>query len=722
VVRGRNNLVALLIPFLLFALPLTSAQAAASITDVRLDNSNPKIGETVNWLVDVDCAGLPIQQVMISVTDPAGVQNYLSSSYIDVKNGTLGTRNTVKVPLKITEEASAGRYSVQSVSMTCQSKSGGEYKWSGSLSNISFDLKNGSATPAMTQPKIEKIQLLSATTAKVGEKIQILVSALGTGKLNTLNISLMSPNGSEIQKYFNQYGQTPSGEASKRIESTFEFDVDEDWAPGSYKISRLDIAGYAGIDLSNPDPGDPNPRNTTSSFTRSVVLSLSANGIETSSGSPVTGPVPQPSLKSFSVTVENPNPTEVSPPEVSKISLPATTTAAGDNFNFSMNVDGKNAYIYNVNANFSQADDLSKTFSCSADALRASPQQKVIENLLMKCQTQRTNTEGSYVLRSMTVNSSTCNVAPSVIYNQENQSCTQAPRMRYSNYNYQYNYGYVTAVPVLKKSLTNILDGTQKVILLPPAPLQAPKYSSVITESTQIKISYPWTYEYSCDYTSSSGKVSSGTNDKIYNVVTMTELKPSSKVVLAGTCTAMDKSKVSFTETFTTTLPKAPILPTVTSQKSDYDSVVIMLSDLDQEGIEYDVEVTAGSFIIAGDTLEITDLEAGESSVLTMTMTDQFGQSTSGIVGTFKAQDPPKLVAPTVTVVKSSKGNYTFTFKRVKDLTYAVKTSNCTAKLAGDNIFISGLVPKKLATAYLNVSDKYGQKVSVKFFTASVKK
>jgi hypothetical protein len=722
VVRGRNNLVALLIPFLLFALPLTSAQAAASITDVRLDNSNPKIGETVNWLVDVDCAGLPIQQVMISVTDPAGVQNYLSSSYIDVKNGTLGTRNTVKVPLKITEEASAGRYSVQSVSMTCQSKSGGEYKWSGSLSNISFDLKNGSATPAMTQPKIEKIQLLSATTAKVGEKIQILVSALGTGKLNTLNISLMSPNGSEIQKYFNQYGQTPSGEASKRIESTFEFDVDEDWAPGSYKISRLDIAGYAGTDLSNPDPGDPNPRNTTSSFARSVVLNLSSNGVESSSGSPVSGGVAQPSLKTFSVTVDNPNPTEVLPPEVTKVSLPTTATSAGDNFNFSMSVDGKNAYIYNVSANFSSADDLSRTFSCSGDALRANPQQKAIDNLLMKCQTQRTNTAGIYVLRSITVNSTTCNVAPSVIYNQENQTCTQAPRMRYSNYNYQYNYGYVNSVPLIKKSLTNILDGTQKVELLPAAPLQAPKYSSVVIESTQIKISYPWTYEYSCDYTSSSGKVSSGTNDKIYNVVTMTELKPSSKVVLAGTCTAMDKSKVSFTETFTTTLPKAPILPTVTSQKSDYDSVVIMLSDLDQEGIEYDVEVTAGSFIIAGDTLEITDLEAGESSVLTMTMTDQFGQSTSGIVGTFKAQDPPKLVAPTVTVVKSSKGNYTFTFKRVKDLTYAVKTSNCTAKLAGDNIFISGLVPKKLATAYLNVSDKYGQKVSVKFFTASVKK
>ena len=706
----------------LIATSINNAYGAASITDVRLDNSNPKIGETVNWLVDVDCAGLPIQQVNLGVTDPAGVQNYLSSSYIDSKNGNLGSRSTVKVPLKITEEAGAGRYSVQSVSMTCQNKFGGENKWTGSLSNISFDLKNGSATPALTQPKIEKLQLNSPATVKVGEKIQILISALGTGKLNSINMTLLSPNGSEIQKNFNQYGQTPNGEASKRIENVFEFDVDEDWVSGVYRISRLDIAGYAGIDLSNPDPGDPNPRNTTSSFNRSVVLNLSSTGVESSTGVPAAGAVAQPSLKSFSVTVNNPNPTEVLPPEVTKVLLPTSATSAGNNFNFSMSVDGKNAYIYNANANFSLVDDLSKTFSCSGDDLRANPQQKVIDNLLMKCQTQRTNTAGIYVLRSITVNSTTCNVAPNVIYNQENQTCTQAPRMRYSNYNYQYNYGYVNSVPLIKKSLTNILDGTQKVELLPAAPLQAPKYSSVVIESTQIKISYPWTYEYSCDYTSSSGKVSSGTNDKIYNVVTITELKPSSKVVLAGTCTAMDKSKVSFTETFTTALPKAPILPTVTSQKSDYDSVVIMLSDLDQEGIEYDVEVTAGSFIIAGDTLEITDLEAGESSVLTMTMTDQFGQSTSGIVGTFKAQDPPKLVAPTVTVVKSSKGNYTFTFKRVKDLTYSVKASNCTAKLSGDNIFISGLVPKKLATAYLNVSDKYGQKVSVKFLTASVKK
>ena len=698
------------------------ASADPSIIDVRLDIQNPKIGDVVNWLVDVDCSGLPIQQVIMYVQDPTGVQGWLTNSFRDIKSGALGTKATLKIPFKITDEASAGTYKVQSVTMTCQRKSGGEYRWSGSLDSISFDLKTGSSTPSSTQPRIEKLEVKSSAEVKVGEKILINLLAVSMGKLNTANLTLRAPNGVEIQKSFSQYGQTLSGEASKRIETTFEFDVNEDWVPGIYKISQLVIEGYAGIDLSNPEPDDPNPRNTTSSFNRSVVLNLSPSGIESTYGSPVAGGVAQPSLKTFSVTVNNPNPTEVLPPEVTKASLPTTATAAGDNFNFSMSVDAKNAYIFNAYATFSLIDNPTKTFGCGAEELRASPPQKIIENLMMKCRTQRTNSAGSYVLSSITVNSTTCSVSPNFIYNEENQGCTQAPRARYSNYYYQNNYGYVISNPVIKKSLINVLDGKQKMDLLPAAPLQAPKYTSAVIESTQIKISYPWTYEYSCDYTPSSGRVSSGTNDKIYNVVTITELEPSSKVVLSGTCTADDKSKVSFTEVFTTALPKPPVLPTVIDQKSDYDSVIIILSDLDQAGIEYDIEVTSGSFIIAGDTLEISDLEPGESSILTMTMTDSFGQSTSGIVGTFKAQNPPKLMAPTVTVVKSSKGNYIFTFKRVKDLSYAVKAINCSATLSGDNIFISGLVPKKLATAFLNVSDKYRQKVSVKFFTAFVKK
>lgn len=717
----RETSAAFLSFFLLIALPLPSAHAMASITDVRLDNSNPKIGESITWLVDVDCAGLPIQQVLISVADPAGVLSYLYSSYIDIKNGNIGSRSTVKIPLKITEEASAGRYSVESVSMTCQNKSGGEYRWSGSLSSISFDLKNGSATPALTQPKIEKLELVSSSTVKVGEKIQILVSALGTGKLNNVSISLRSPNGSEIQKSFNQSGQSPSGEVSKRIETTFEFDVDEDWVPGSYKISQLNVSGYAGIDLSNPDPGDPNPRNTTSSFNRSVLLTL-ADGVETNSGDPLSGTVVQPSLKNFSVNVENPNPTEALPPVVTQITLPQDSTSAGEIFEFSIGVDAKNAYIYNAYATFSLSENLSQTFGCSAEDLRKNPQQKVFETLLLKCQTQRNNPAGRYVLRYVTVSSTTCNIAPSDVYTPENQSCTQTPRMRISHYHYPDNYGYVNSIPVLKKNLTNILDGSQHVNVKPPVPLIAPKYVSVSTETTELKIFYPWTYEYFCDYTSSQGKVTSGTNDKIFNVVAITELKPYSKVVLAGTCTALDKSKVSFTETFTTALPKAPILPSVTSQEADYNSVKILLSDLDQEGVEYDAELTAGSFIIAGDTIEIIGLEPGESAVLTMTLTDQFGQSAAGIVGTFKAQDPPKLIAPKVTLVKSSKGSYTFTFERLSGLTYSVKATNCTARLSGENIFVSRLVPNKLAVAHLQISDNYGQKVSVKFLTASVKK
>ncbi len=107
------------------------ASADPSIIDVRLDIQNPKIGDVVNWLVDVDCSGLPIQQVIMYVQDPTGVQGWLTNSFRDIKSGALGTKATLKIPFKITDEASAGTYKVQSVTMTCQRKSGGEYRWSG---------------------------------------------------------------------------------------------------------------------------------------------------------------------------------------------------------------------------------------------------------------------------------------------------------------------------------------------------------------------------------------------------------------------------------------------------------------------------------------------------------------------------------------------------------------------------------------------------------------
>lgn len=695
------------------------AHAAPSITSVRLDTPNPKIGDVINWLVEVDCSGLPIQQVMMYVQDPSGVRGWLTNSYRDIKSGTLGTKATIKIPFKITDEAAAGSYKVQSVTMTCQNKTGGDYNWSGSLEDISFVLKDGSANPSTSQPKVTLIDV-KTPSVKVGEQILINVAAQGTGKINNLNLMLRSPNGVEIQKYFNQYGQSVSGESSRRIENTFAFTVDEDWVGGNYKIGSIDVEGMAGIDLYNPDSEDPNPRNSTSSFARSVSIRQDINGVKSSTGQPSNGAVTQPSLGDFSITVTNPNPSQISPPEVTKITLTSDPVSAGNSFEMSLGVDGKGAYLYSANLSFSEESNLSRTFACSAPPLQKGSLSKVWDALTIKCETQRTNTAGTYVLRSINLNTTSCNIPIPNLYDQINQSCTQTPRMRYTNYNYQYNYGFVNTNPVVKNLPKNPLDGTQKITLLPASALQAPKYSSVNIESTQIKVSYPWTYEISCDYSASSGKVTSGTNDKIFNVVTISDIKPMSKVILSGTCTAQDKAKVSFTETFTSALPAAPVLPTVLSKQIDMDSVTLILSDLDQADVDYEVDATEGSIVIAGDSVEISELKPGETTTISLTMTDIYGQSASGIIGTFTTLAPPKLEAPIVKLISKKKNNYSFQFNKNKGVSYTSRGVNCVVKISGDNILVTNLVPGKTANAYLTASDDYGQKATTKFLTAKL--
>jgi hypothetical protein len=430
--------------------------------------------------------------------------------------------------------------------------------------------------------------------------------------------------------------------------------------------------------------------------------------------------VTQPSLSDFTINVSNPNPVVITPPEVTKILLPNGTANAGETFDVGLAVDGKNGFIYSANANFTNAEDSSYSFSCAAQNLIQNQLQKVWENLVLKCETQRTNAPGVYVLRSINISATSCNVTPNTLYDQSNQGCTQSPRMRNSNYYYQNNYGFVTTSPVVKNSLVNPIDGSQKFALLAAPPLQAPKYTSAVIQATQIKVSYPWTYQISCDYSASSGSVTSGTNDKISNVVTISGLKPKSKVVLSGTCTGQDKAKVSFTETFTTSLPAAPVLPTVLSQKVDLDSVTLVLSDINQSDVEYEVDSTEGSIVIAGDTLEISDLKPGQSTVVTMTMTDAFDQTTSGIIGTFVTQAPPKLENPVVKLVSKKKNNYIFSFNKIKGISYTSRGSNCTVRINGDNITVTSLVPGKTANAYITATDEFGQKATTKFLTAKI--
>ncbi len=697
--------------------PVSSAEP--TIQNVKLDVANPKVGQTVNWLVDADCAGLPIQQVYMQFSDPNGIVGWLNNNYADIKSGAIGTSATVRVPLKITEDAASGLYSVKSVSLTCQNKNGGEYRWSGSLDSISFRLQNDKA-PTPAHPKIDKLEVISGKEVKPGEKIRIELSASGQGKLNSANLTLRSPSGFEIQKFYNQYGQAPSGEESKRINTIFEFEVDQDWVGGIYRISRIDIQGYAGIDLSNPNPDDPNPSNSTSVLNRSLSLVLNSNGFQEIITMPKSPIISQPSLALISINVNNPNPTEVLPPEITGVKIPASSVAAGETFEMSVSVDSKNAYLYSLGLTFYQKEKPINGFGCSTDEIQKNPPRMKWVELKVVCQTQRINPIGTYYLGWLMANSTSCNLSLPALYNQENQNCVNPPKARFSGLIFQNGYSSVSQSPTTKTPAPNLLDGSQTIVVTQAKVLQAPKYKSIEIGANEIKIFYPWSYDIVCDYSSTSGSVTSGTNDKVNNVVTITGLKPATDVLLSGTCTALDKAKVSFVESLTTAIPAPPFLPTVISKKQELDSVTVYLSDLNQEGVDYSVKSTKGSVIIAGNTLYVSDLNPGQSTIITMTMKDDYGQETSGIIGTFAALQPPKLTVPTVALVAKSKSSYSFKFLPNEKVTYSVRCTNCIAKLSLSNISVTGFKPGRTASAYLVATDKFGQRAETKFFTGKV--
>ncbi len=132
------------------------------------------------------------------------------------------------------------------------------------------------------------------------------------------------------------------------------------------------------------------------------------------------------------------------------------------------------------------------------------------------------------------------------------------------------------------------------------------------------------------------------------------------------------------------------------------------------------MQATKGNVVVAGNNLFLSDLKPGQSSVITMKMKDNFGQETSGIIGTFVTLQPPKLTTPVVTLVLKNRSGYQFKFLPDPELSYSVRGINCVTKIRASNITLSGFKVGKTASAYLLVTDKFGQKVETKFFTGTV--
>ena len=703
----------LILTILLLPLGATPAYAANSINSVTLEKNAVGVGDVVSWAVDVSCSTGPINQVYISVVDPIGVRQVLFNQSGNLKDASKnGSKGIIKIPLKITAEASPGKYRVESISLNCVNATQGT-DYTENLAALSFTVSDVGLTPAITQPQLEKLEMTTPIDRKVGDKISFHLIASSTGKINTIWIFLRHQDGVELFKMYSNYDANKSGPDTKRVDTTFDFDVTSDWPTGSWSIYRVEISGYAGTDLMTPWGFDPNPAGSTALFPRAVTIFRDPQ--YQSYGEPQNGKVAQAPIPNVKINVTNDAGNTIAPPEVVSVSLSTNEIKAGETFDMKLSIDGKDGYIYQIFGNWADKSTYNQSGAwCYPVDMPSSPLQNVLVGGTLRCKSYRNTAPGSYVMRQLSVYTTSCAISLNDIGRSENQDCQQAPKQRRTDY----------STPTVPQVLVHFRQPKQNgestyfaanLDYFFSWSLTRPPLQSAVATDSGITFKYVNDGEVTCNYSSSLGVIKTD-GIKGDGSVLVLGLKPNTEVKLSANCKSSDGQSISFSDTAKTTLPKPPALPTVINKVADLDSVRITFDDLTADGYDYEVSASDGSVLVLADEVEISDLDPNQSVDVSIKVTDPYGQSTSGLVVTVRSAAPPTLVAPRVSLEKSEKGNYLFSFKKIAGLKYEIKAVNCTARFQGNNIQVLNLVKKKPASVTLTVSDSYKQSASVKFF------
>jgi hypothetical protein len=697
-----------------FMFPAQS-QATNAINSVSIEKNTYSVGETVVWNIDATCTSGTVRRVSVSFIDPTG--HYQGATTPRV-NGVVPDSNTSKgqflIPLRITADASPGKYIVQAIELSCTNAQS-VAKWDEKLDSLSFTVLPDGLTPAATQPRLEVIEMTTSSERKVGDNISIRLIASNSGKINSIWVFLRNQEeGTEVYKLLTRYDSRISGPDTKRIDNTFDFQVGPDWPSGTWTVSKVEITGYAGIDLNTPWGADPNPTNSTSLFNRLVSI-INIPG-QSSWGQPASGSIAQADISKIKITVTNPDAALIIPPEISNVSLSKTDIKAGESFELTMDVDGKGGNIYAIFGSWSDKATSNKGGAgCSVKDLGSTPFLSKMNSVKLICKSSRTAEPGIYAMRQLSVYTTSCSGSIRDISSDGNQDCQSTPKQRSTNYSNAYGSVTVDSTPKSKTKLINPLAGLSYINIQAPGALVRPVLESTSATDSQIIFKYELDYDISCNYSSTTGDIKTD-GMKGDGSVTVLELRPVTEVILYATCRSSDGQYVSFSDSEKTAYPGPPILPIIATTESELDSVKINFFDLDVEGYSYEIFASDGNVLVFANTVEISALKPNQRVDITIKITDAFGQVSEGKVATVKSLAPPILSKVKVNLVKSTKSSFTFKFNKLPELKYKLIAINCVAKINGDLIQITSLVKKKSASVTLVVSDAYKQTSSNKFF------
>jgi len=702
---------------LLFSLLFPSTARAENLIDsVSIEKNTYSVGETVYWDIDASCSTGNTYQLSLVLNDPLGIPLSIRAQEFNGSAFQITPKGPYRIPLKITKEASPGKYTVNSVVLGCMNGNTSEsILWKGDLDSLSFILQPEGLMPATTQPQLEKIEMTTPAERTVGDTISIHVIARNTGKIHAVWVWMCNQlEDVEISKIETWYDLKITGDATRTVDTTINFEVGVDWPSGTWSICRVVIQGYAGVDFTTPWGFDANPTNTTAIANRSADISNKPG--QSSSFQPQDWHVEQADISKIKVNITNSATVLRNAPEITNVSLSTTNIKAGDSFQIKMDADGKGANIYQLFGSFVNKLTNIGYFSCDIKGLGDSPFVEKMTGVLMTCKSSRATKPGTYWINQLSVYSTSCSGTIRDIASNEGQSCQQQPKQRITSY----FPNYIESNPDSKEKLINPLTALPPLVISEPGELLRQELQNSTTTESQVVFRYVQDYEMNCSYHASAGMVETD-GLKGDGSVRVLGVKPNTEVKLSASCRSTDGLIVNFTDSAKTTLPKPPTLPYVIESKADLYSVNITLGGLNLEDNSYEFESSAGDVLLLVDVLEIMNLSPSQSISITTKVTDSYGQESEGLLTTIKSSSPPILKKPRVTLVNSSNGIYLFKFIKLASLKYQLKTVNCLAKIYGTEIRVTKLLKHKNASVTLTVSDTFNQSASYRFFQFSSK-
>jgi hypothetical protein len=244
-----------------------------------------------------------------------------------------------------------------------------------------------------------------------------------------------------------------------------------------------------------------------------------------------------------------------------------------------------------------------------------------------------------------------------------------------------------------------------------PIPPASPKVTldSVTTNSAQLSFNLRDGFKYTASSDSGS-LVIIGSN------VLVSNLAAGKKVSIVITITdGYGQSTTAEPFYFSSELPKKPLKPTLTPGRVTTNRVEFKYEKLPD--LDYELTVSEGEVSDIRGSVTVSGLTPNTKIVVSLKVTDEFGQSTTSDDLLLKSAIPELPAMPILYLSKTTSDSLSLRFTPRAGMKYALKVSAGSPLISDGSIVISGLKPLQKVEVSLVMIDAYGQYKNSDFYT-----